>query len=724
MGSQGGDAIGELGSLGFGEGSAVDEIRERVGWRINSHGTWYDRSVTDEQRILALRAELHQANRAYYVDASPVLADAEFDRLLRELEELEARHPELKDPNSPTKRVGGEPIEGFETVDHAVPMLSISNAYNETELREWAERVSRDLESEVLFAVDAKIDGVALSVRYEHGRFTRALTRGDGQRGDDVSHAARTIRSLPLELPGDAPELLEVRGEVFIPDAVFSRVNAERAEAGEDLFMNPRNACAGTLKNRDPNVAASRSLEYIPHGRGALKGVHAASHGALMKLLSELGFRGQGFSGSFARIEEVIEALRAFETDRHGLGYQTDGAVVRVDSFDQQESLGTTSKSPRWCIAYKYPAERAETQLIDVEFQVGKTGKITPRAVMEPVLLAGTTVRHASLHNFGQIAKRDIRLGDTVQVEKAGEIIPYVVGSVIDRRPPTAAPIAPPGSCPECGAPVEIEPAGTLSDPTEETSRRCVNPECAAQLREKLIWFAGRKQMDIDGLGEQTIDQLLGSDIPLRGFADIYRLEEHADELVGLERMGEKKRDKLLAGVEASKSRGLARVLGGMGIRHVGESTAKAIAKRFPDFGALQAASLEELLDVEGLGALTAPVLREYLDSSIAQQTFADLASVGVDLSSKEFASDADASGGRFAGMVVVLTGTLEDWKRPDLQAHLESMGAKVTGSVSKKTDLVIAGTEAGSKLTKAQTLGVLVWDEHQLREALSEESA
>lgn len=684
--------------------------------------------MTETERIIELREELHRANRAYYVDASPLMADSEFDALLRELEELEAKHPELADENSPTRRVGGEPIEGFETIAHSVAMLSIANTYNEDGLREWSERVTRDAKGGAGFFVDAKIDGVALSVRYEDGRFVRAVTRGDGERGDDVSHAARTIRSLPLTLPEGAPPLLEVRGEVFIPDEVFARINRGRAEAGDEAFMNPRNACAGTLKNLDPTVAASRDLVFVPHGRGALaEGLEdeLGTHGAFVEMLSGLGFRKPDFCGRYDDLSGVVDAIRGFETGRRGLGYQTDGVVVRVDSFEQQALLGRTSKSPRWCVAYKFAAERAETVLVDVEFQVGKTGKITPRAVMEPVLLAGTTVRHASLHNFGQILKKDIRVGDVVEVEKAGEIIPYVVGSVAAKRGDGTKEIVPPAECPVCGGVVELEPAEAADDRALETARRCVNPECSAQLREKLVWFVGRRQMDIDGLGEQTIDQILGSEIPLRGFADIFRLHEHREALLALDRMGEKKLENMLAGIEEAKSRGLARVLAGMGIRHVGESTSKQIARVFTDVDALRAATVESLKGVEGLGDLTAPVLHDYLHSEAARKTFEDLASVGVDLSSREFVEGASAgSDSVFAGKTIVLTGTLEDWKRPDLQEHLESLGAKVTGSVSKKTDLVIAGAEAGSKLAKAESLGVEVWDEAALREALSSAKA
>ncbi|MEM1329575.1 MAG: NAD-dependent DNA ligase LigA [Planctomycetota bacterium] len=732
-------------------------------------------SKTERDRAEDLRRRLREADAAYYVEASPIMADAEYDRLMQELIELEARHPELDDPNSPSRRVGGEPIEGFNTLAHAVPMLSIDNTYDETEVRDWVKRVRRGLglpalearpESETdpegglfgshedvgqapVFLCDAKIDGVALSVRYESGRFVHALTRGDGMRGDDVSHATRTIRGLPLELRGDAPGVLEIRGEVFIPDDAFERINAARIEGGDEPFMNPRNACAGTLKQLDPKVAAGRSLRFVAHGRGEVSpGALPPTHSEWLALLGALGVPTPAHTSVCRTAEEILGAIERFDAARSGHGYATDGVVVRVDRFEQQHTLGTTSKSPRWAIAYKFPAERKTTTLEGVEFQVGKTGKITPRATMAPVLLAGTTVRHATLHNFGQIAQRDIRIGDTIEVEKAGEIIPYVVGSVAQVRPEDAERIVPPSTCPVCGGMVEIEPPEAVDDPERETARRCVNPECPAQLREKLVWFAGRKQMDIDGLGESTIDQILATkgteeEIPLRSFADIFGLGEHRDRLLELDRMGEKKLENLLDGIERSKSRGLSKVLAGMGIRYVGEATARQLATQFKSLDGLLDAPLWALMpkaittraqaaelgletppddDYEtGLGKLTAPIVHAYLHSDIARRTFDALTEAGVDLTEPRRATPAAVVGGAFSGKTVVLTGTLEHFARQDLKERLETMGAKVAGSVSKKTDLVIAGAEAGSKLKKARDLGIEVWDESRLLAALGD---
>lgn len=806
------------------------------------------------QRVAELRDLLRRANRAYYTDAAPFIPDTEFDARLKELADLEAAHPELDDPNSPTRRVGGEPIEGFITRPHSLPMLSIDNTYDEAEVRAWVDRVRKNLgvpadepptdppglfhadpgrDAPLRFVCDPKIDGVAISLRYEHGRLVHALTRGDGAKGDDVTHAVRTIRSLPLSLPpaapagagrdkgsGSLPEVLEVRGEIYLPLPEFERINAEREQADQDLFMNPRNACAGTLKNLDPKVAAARNLGFVAHGRGEISDPDfAASHTQFLDRLNALGLPVSPHTTTAETPEQVLRAIEAFDQRRHTLDYATDGMVVRVDSFAQQDQLGATAKSPRWCIAYKYPAERAQTKLLRVDHQVGKTGKITPRAVMEPVLLSGSTVQHATLHNYGMVRQKDIRLGDTLEIEKAGEIIPYVIRVIESKRPKGAREVQAPDHCPLCGGPVEVEhdqkrldeieawpklpdrlatkrkslakakadaekkPGDAkaeqrvldrqreISDleskiaagepnpigPADETVRLCVNPECPAQVREKLIWFAARNQMDIDGLGESTIDQIRATHlppdhprraelgvpadtppIPLDHFADIFRLHHHADALLSLERMGEKKLENVLQGIEDAKSRGLARLLAGMGIRHVGTATAKAIARLYPDLDTLLEASERQLrpkslnktealelgFDPDprkrpetGLGKDTAPVVHAYLHSKPAQTAFADLRAVGVDLTSHDFIDpdNAPLPDSPFAGKTIVLTGTLESFDRPDLKNRLEALGAKVTGSVSKRTDLVIAGESPGSKLTKAQDLGVEIWDEAAL---------
>jgi DNA ligase (NAD+) len=715
-------------------------------------------------RIRDLRALLNQANRAYYVDAAPIMSDPEFDRLLAELAALELAHPELDDPDSPTHRVGGEPIEGFSTVKHAVPMLSIDNSYGEADVREWVERCVRGLggansslfvgakADAVTFVCDPKIDGVALSIRYESGKLVRALTRGDGTSGDDVTHAARVMRSIPLVLAGDSPGVLEVRGEVYMPLAEFEKLNKAQEEAGDELFLNPRNTTAGTLKNKDPKLVAARGLRFCAHGKGEVTNLaaFAASHQEFLARLKVLGVPVNPDTVSGSSAEHILSAIKRFDSRRHSLPYATDGMVVRVDRFDQQNELGLTSKSPRWAIAFKYPAERKTTKLIDVLHQVGKTGKITPRAVMEPVLLAGTVVKHATLHNYGRILdaatelgpeRTDVRIGDTVYVEKAGEIIPQVVGVLVGLRPENAKRIVAPQRCPECEGPVEPEPPEAADDPKLETARRCVNPECPAQIQEKLIWFAGRRQMDIDGLGEKTVELIRASgSIPLNSFADVFRLGLHRDALCDLDGMGDKKVETMLAGIGECKQRGMAKLLAGLGIRHVGETTSKLLAKSFKSIDDLINAPIEALMPralnkadatklgyaasasdrpETGLGKDTAPIVHAYLNSPVARHTFAELQELGVDLTSHDYRDPGKTASGAWSGKTVVLTGTLESYERAALQELLEGMGAKVSGSVSSKTTLVVAGPGAGSKLDKARELGIEVWDEARLLKEL-----
>jgi DNA ligase (NAD+) len=688
-------------------------------------------------RAAELRDLLHRANRAYYVEASPIMPDAEFDRLLEELAAIEAEHPELDDPDSPTKRVGGEPIEAFRALPHARPMLSIDNTYSAEELRSWHARTRRALETpeqNFTMTADAKIDGVAVSLRYESARLVRALTRGDGTEGDDITANVRAIRAVPLILRAEdaptPPEILEIRGEIYMPLREFERINAERDQEELEPFMNPRNATAGTLKQLDPKVTARRKLGFVAHGRGEIAGAgtdaFADRHSAFLDAVRALGVPVSPALAVTDDIEEIIATIERFATERHDAPYATDGVVVRVDDWALQERLGTTSKSPRWAIAYKFPAERKTTVLKEVLHQVGKTGKITPRAVMEPVILAGTRVTHATLHNYGQVRKKDIRLGDTIEVEKAGEIIPYVVGVVPEKRPKGARKIAPPDHCPICEGPVEIEPPeadpAQHGDPGLETTRRCVNPECPAQIREKLIWFAGRRQMDIDGLGEKTIDLIRESGIPLGAFGDVYELRSHREKLLGLDRMGETSVENLLRGVEASKSRPLARVLGSLGIRHIGASNAKLLARRFRTLDDLLEASEEDLTEIEGFGPVRAHTLHEYLRSEAGRRTFRHLREAGLKMANPDYLDTGRDADSRFAGKTIVLTGSLEGFERTSLTEILESLGAKVTGSVSRKTDLVIAGENAGSKLSKANELGVEVWDEARLLEALPPE--
>jgi DNA ligase (NAD+) len=736
-----------------------------------------------KRRIGELRDLLNRANRAY-AGAEPFMADSEYDQRLDELRGLERLHPELDDPNSPTKRLWEEPVEGFQSVEHELPMLSVDNTYSDAEVIAWAKRTWQEidpgyrkaqqrrdamLEGETgaggggsLFAdggtpgtkkarddagraviaeaqakgekagfpfptvVDPKVDGVALSLRYEQGGLVRAVTRGDGRRGDDITPNARAIRSIPLTLDhtGAIPGVLEIRGEAYLPIETFEKINEKREAEGEPPFMNPRNACSGTLKTLDPRIVRDRGVAFIAHGLGVIDPQSSIeTYTAFLETLRNAGVPVSSEATPCRDVEGILAAIKKIHADVSKHAYPIDGAVIRVDRLADQRRLGSTSKSPRWCIAFKYPAERKPTRLLSVEFQVGKTGRITPRATMEPVLLAGTTVTHATLHNMGEIRRKDLRLGDTVIVEKAGEIIPQVIEPVLEKRGRGAKRITAPGACPACGGPIEIEPewleSEGLTDSTEETGRRCINPECPAQIREKLVWFAQRRQMDIDGLGEKTIDLIRDeSAIPLERFADVFRLHEHRDALLELDRMGEKKADNLLAGIEAAKGRGLSRTLASLGIRHIGAANARLLAMRFKDLDSLCAASIEDLETIEGFGPVRARVLHDYLRSEAGRSTFASLAAQGVDLRSSEAGGGAPRDS-PFAGKSVALTGTLVRFKREDLKAILQDLGARVTGTVSAKTDLLIAGEEAGSKLARAADLGVEVWDEQTLLRAL-----
>ena len=669
--------------------------------------------------MLELRDLLDRANRAYYVDHDPIMPDRSFDELLTELGELEKAHPELVDPDSPTQRVGGAPATGFENAEHTVPMQSIDNTYSVEDLEAWHERVVRglgddggaaDLFGGFQMVCDPKIDGVAISLRYERGQLVRATTRGDGAKGDVITGNIRAIAAIPVRLDtDDPPEVLEVRGEVVMPDASFERVNAHREAMGEPLFANARNSTAGTLKSLDPKVVARRGLRFLAHGRGEVKGVDFEGYAEFLEVIRGWGVPANAHSRAFGTIGEVVERVESFREERSELGFGVDGMVIRVDRFDQQEELGSTAKAPRWAIAFKYPAEQAKTTLLGVEWQVGKGGTLTPRATMEPVFVAGTTVQHATLHNIEEIHRKDIRVGDEVIIEKAGEIIPQVLEPVLSARGKDVKKIDPPTTCSACKGGIE----------QEGPKLYCTNPECPAQFREKLKWFVGRDQMDIDGLGEKLIDQLVDAGL-VTHFADLFTLQR-AD-LLALERMGAKSVDNLLAGLEQARGRGLARVLAGLGIRHIGATAAKTLARHFSDATALSAAGVESLEELPDFGLKTAESLHAHLASEAAQETFSRLAEVGVVLESDIYQPPGERSAeaeGPFAGKTVVITGTLEHFARSELSEQLEGLGAKVAGSISKRTDILVAGEKAGSKLTKARDLGIEIWDEAKLLEVL-----
>ena len=652
------------------------------------------------ERIQELRTLLDQANYDYYVDAMPTMSDMEYDHLLLELSSLEVEHPEFHDSSSPTQRVGGEPVDGFQTVSHNVPMQSIDNTYTMDDLRKWYEKLG----GEVKCTCDPKIDGVAISLRYENGLLVSGVTRGDGERGDDVTAQVKTIRSIPLKLRGEAPELLEIRGEIFMPNKSFDAINSQREIDGEQLFANARNATAGTLKSLNPKKVAQRKLAFLAHGKGETRWENSPSSWSVFTdALRGFGVPVSDEVSTCMSSDEIASTVEQFESKRQSTGFAIDGMVVRVDSFALQEELGSTSKSPRWCIAFKYPAEQGLTKLLDVNWQVGKNGTLTPRATMKPIQLAGTTVQHATLHNIDEIHRKDIRVGDTVVVEKAGEIIPQVVGVKESERDGSQVPIEPPAYCPVCDGPVE----------KEGPKLYCVNPECSAQFCEKVKWFAARDQMNIDGLGEKVVDQLFDAGL-VKHFADLYTLT--SSDLMPLEGFAEKSAHALIAAIEDSKTRGFARVLSGVGIPLIGRATSKVIAKKYENFDLLQRATVEDLVALDDFGRITAETLHKTIHSVQGEELFARLTSVGVKLESLETVS-ADPS---FDGKVIVITGTLENWERKELTQELEQRGAKVTGSVSRKTDIVIAGDKAGSKLKKAKDLGVDVWSEEQLTASLS----
>lgn len=660
------------------------------------------RSVIQEAE--QLRAEIARHDRLYYVEAAPAISDRDYDRLMAQLTAIEAEHPELVTPESPTQRVGGRPIEGFATVRHAVPMLSIDNTYSFDEIREWDARIRRALlpDEPVRFAVELKVDGVAVSLRYETGRLALGSTRGDGERGDDITVNLRTVRNVPLRLEGEAPEVIEVRGEVYMTNAELARLNDLRDAAGEPRFANPRNSTAGSLKMLDSRIVAQRRLLFVSHGLGEIRGWTPSSYGEVIDRLRGWGVPVSPHTALFDTIDEVIEYARQWETKRHELPFQIDGLVVKVDDLAQRERLGARSKSPRWTIAFKYEAEQAVTRIRSIEVWVGKSGKLTPVALLEPVQLAGTTVKRASLHNADQIERLDVKLGDTVVIEKAGEIIPQVVRVEAEARDGSEAPFAFPDHCPCCGAPVVREP--------EEVDARCSNPpaKCPDQLKEGLRWFAHRDAMDIDGLGEKLIDQLVARGL-VRSYADLYRLD--AATLADLERMGRKSAENLVAALAESKQRSLDRFLAALAIRHVGTRTAEIVAARFGTLEAVRAAGEEALASVSGLGSVVAHSLAEFFADPDNARAVDELLAVGVE-PAPVTAPEAINHALPLFGMTFVITGVLPNRSRGDAELLVKRYGGKVTGSVSKKTSYVVVGAEPGSKLEKAKQLGVPILDE------------
>ena len=660
-------------------------------------------------RIAELREQVRRHDYRYYVLDDPEISDARYDALLRELRELEAAHPELVTPDSPTQRVGGEASGTFGEVVHAVPMLSLENAFSEQDVLDFDRRVRDRLDTEAVdYSAEPKLDGVAISLRYEAGRLTQAATRGDGTRGEDVTANVRTIRSVPLTLRGDVPRLLEVRGEVFMSRRAFEQLNRRAADNGEKTFVNPRNAAAGSLRQLDPKVTEHRALDVFFYGVGATEGwTMPRRHSELLAAMRELGLRTCPEIMVVAGVAGCIEYYEAMGRRRNALGYEIDGVVYKVDRLDWQRDLGFVSRAPRWAVAHKFPAQEETTVVRDVEFQVGRTGALTPVARLEPVFVGGVTVSNVTLHNMDELARKDVRIGDTVVVRRAGDVIPEVVRVIPDLRPADARSVELPARCPVCGSHV-TRAAG------EAVARCSGGLVCRAQRREALRHFASRRAMDIEGLGDKLVEQLVDAG-RVETPADLYSLT--ADELAGLERMGAKSAANLVEALERSKRTTLARFLFALGIRDVGESTALALANHFGGLDAIAGASADEIQQVRDVGPVVAAHVRDFFAEKRNRAVLAALQERGV--SWPEGTPVRSVASGPLSGETLVITGTLASMTRDQARDAARAAGATVTDSVSRKTTLLVAGTEAGSKLRKAQELGVTVIDEDEFKRRL-----
>ncbi len=654
------------------------------------------------ERVAQLREIIHYHNYRYFVLDDPEISDAEYDQLMRELVELEAAYPELVTPDSPTQRVGAAPLEAFETVRHRAPMMSLANAFDRAELEAFDARVRRMLGVDsVEYVAELKIDGVAVSLSYEEGLLVRGATRGDGEVGEDVTQNLRTIRSVPLRLVH--PVTIDVRGEVFMSRADFEELNRRRAAEGQPLFANPRNSSAGSLRQLDPRVTAERPLDIFCYGIGylgetGLPAKRPATHSEALELLSELGFKVNPHARVCRSIDEVVAFCEHWEQQRRSLPYEIDGVVIKVNRLEYHDRLGTTAKSPRWAIAYKFAAEQAMTVVREIVVNVGRTGAVTPMAILDPVRIAGTTVSRATLHNEDYIRDKDIRIGDTVIVHKAGDIIPEVVRVVTSKRTGAERPFVMPKTCPACG--------GEVVRPEGEAVARCINARCPAQLVEGLIHFASRNAMDIEGLGQALATALVQQEL-VKDFSDLYRLTK--EQLVQLERVGDKSATNLLNAIEASKSRGLARLLYALGIRLVGEETAASLAAHFKSIDALAEATVEQLMDVPEIGEKIARSIVDYFDQPQNRAVIEALKELGVKTS-----EDAPVPVGEqpLAGKRFVITGTLSAMTRQEAEAAIKRLGGTTSGSVSRNTDYLVVGASPGSKLQRAQELGVPILDE------------
>lgn len=657
-----------------------------------------------KKEILELTEKLEKLNYDYYVSDNPSASDYEYDMMLKRLEELEKAYPEYASPLSPTKRVGGSVLEGFEKVEHAVKMESLADVFSKEELFEFDSRTKGLLSGESYeYVVEMKIDGLSVSLEYANGEFLRGSTRGDGNVGEDITENLKTIKSIPLKLKTPLP-YLEVRGEVFMPKASFERLNNEKKALGEPLFANPRNAAAGSLRQLDSSVAAKRNLDIFIFNIQQIDGFDIKSHSEGLEFLEKQGFKVSPLRKTAEDIEKAFEIIKEIGQKRETLSFDIDGAVVKINDLSQREELGSTSKVPKWAAAFKYPAEQKETLLKDIVLQVGRTGAITPNAVLEPVRVAGSVINRATLHNMDYIKEKDIKIGDRVIIQKAGDIIPEVVRVVKEKRTGAEKEFEVPTVCPACGEPVERE--------ENEAALRCINPNCPAQKIRSIIHFASRDAMDIEGLGEAVVEQLCTEEI-ISDSADLYYLSKK--DLINLERFADKSAKNLLTAIEKSKQNNADKLLYALGIRHIGAKSAKNLMSAFGSFDALAAANKEELLAVEDVGEKMADSLLSYFSFEEHKEFLNRLKSAGVNT---QYSSSAEGS--LFAGKIFVLTGTLENMKRSEAKEKIEALGGKVSGSVSKKTDYVLAGEEAGSKLKKAQELEIKVISEEEFLKMLS----
>jgi DNA ligase (NAD+) len=661
-------------------------------------------------RVRELRRAIEHHNYRYHVLDDPEVSDAEYDRLMRELQALEEQYPDLITPDSPTRRVGAAPVSELDEVVHAKPMLSLENAFSDEDLVSFDRRVRERLETdgEIEYAAEPKLDGLAVSFRYEAGRLVQAATRGDGLRGEDVTHNVRTIKAVPIELRGKAPGLLEVRGEVFMPIAGFKAMNERALARGEKTFVNPRNAAAGSLRQLDPRLAASRPFDVFFYGLGDTQGwTSPPRHTDTLQQLREWGLKTSPLTKTVRGVAGCLTYYRDIGERRSSLPYEIDGVVYKVNRYAQQRELGFVARAPRWAIAHKFPAHEENTIVKGVEFQVGRTGALTPVARLEPIFVGGVTVSNATLHNMDEVLRKDVRIGDTVVVRRAGDVIPEIVKVIVDRRPASARIVELPAHCPVCGSDVEREEG--------EAVARCTGGLfCAAQRKEALRHFAGRRALDIDGLGSKIIDQLVESAL-VRSPADLYRLS--VDELANLERMGEKSATKLVDALNRSRQTTLARFLYGLGIRDVGEATAAALADHFGDLESLQEASEEQIQEVADIGPVVAAHVHTFFRQTHNREVIEALRDQGMRWPAQKRKSA--AAEGALSGQTFVITGTLDSMSRDEAADRIRALGAKVSGSVSKKTSYVVVGAEAGSKLQKAQELGVPTLDEAAFLELL-----